>query len=730
VSIIRRGAVYTLLTLMSIMAACASGEQLAQKAESVSGENAPAKILELSTSSDDRKVELLIKADNPIQYTVYKLEDPKRLIVDMSQVDMSGHESVIAVNHRLVSSVKPIYFNESNDSRLEVELAEDVDYTLNEENPNELIVSISAKGSATAAPAETAAAGAGEDMAQIAEETVEPEPIDSITVAELATQFARLENVEFKQLDRLSRIEVTLSQSDPSYRLLARENLNRLTLDLPGTVVAQGDERVINVNLEESKIKNIAVFQYSGGEQPITKVVVNLEEQSLYNVSSEGNKIILDIGDEAILALATQVSEERTGKIAKPEEELPFGESKYEGSKISLDFQNADIHNILRIIADVSGLNVITSGAVKGEVTIKLNNVPWDQALDVILRNNGLDMIREGNIIRISTAAQIQAEKDAAKKLMSTEQEIAPLFTRLFEVNYETAANLKINLDSIKSERGTVEINERTNILIVKDTKKKMAEMARLIIALDKKEKQVLIEARIVEVTHTFARSLGVQWGGSYNAVTSSNFPNTIGVTGAAGPSPNVATGGSLVNLPIAAAPAGALGVTLGHVNGTALLDIRLMAMENSNNGRIVSMPKITTMNNKEAIIESGAEIPYQTTSSEGTKTEFRKATLSLKVTPHVTPNNQVRLNIETHKDEPGPGSPPPIITKQAITEVLVNDGDTTVIGGLFKDTENQDGTRVPGLGGLPILGWLFKNKATSRLGEELLIFITPKIVE
>ncbi len=722
-SIIQRGAVYTSLTLMLIMSACASDAQLTQKAEPVAG--APAKIVDLSTSSDDQKVEILIKADNPIQYTVYKLDDPLRLIIDMSQVDMSGYQSAIPVRNRLVNSVIPIYFKESNDSRLEVELAEDVDYTLSEENPNELSVSILAKGSAPAV-----AAAPREDVAQIAEETVEPEPIDSITVAELATEFSRLENVEFKQLDRLSRIEVTLSKNDPSYQLLARDNLNRLTLDLPGTVVAQDDERVINVNLEESKIKNIAVFQFSGGEKPITKVVVNLEEVSLYNVSSKGNKIILDIGDEAILALATKVSDERAGKLAKPEEESPFDEPRYEGAKISLDFQNADVHNILRIIAEVSGLNVITSGAVKGKVTIKLNNVPWDQALEVILRNNGLDMIREGNIIRISTAKQIQAEKDAAKKLMSTEQEIAPLFTRLFEINYETAASLKANLDSIKSERGSVEINDRTNIIIIKDTKKKLAEMARLILALDKKERQVLIESRIIEVAHSYTRNLGVQWGGALNTVTGANFPNTIGVTGAAGASPNVITGGSVVDFSVPSSAA--LGLTLGHVNGTALLDMKLMAMEQNGQGRIVSMPKITTMNNKEASIESGQEIPYQTTSSEGTKTEFKKAVLSLKVKPHITPDNHIRMEIDVNKDSPGQTTPDGIAidTKHAITEVIVGNGSTAVIGGLFKNDIREDKDQVPGIGNFPILGWLFKNKINKRTGEELLIFITPKIVE
>lgn len=189
--------------------------------------------------------------------------------------------------------------------------------------------------------------------------------------------------------------------------------------------------------------------------------------------------------------------------------------------------------------------------------------------------------------------------------------------------------------------------------------------MARLINALDKKEDQVLIEARIVEVTHSHAQELGVQWGGLYNTVTNQNFPNTIGVTGGAGAPPNSDAGGSLVNLPTSSAPTGAIGLTLGHVNGTALLDLRLMAMENAGQGRIVSMPKITTMNNNEAVIESGREIPYQTFSAEGTKTEFKKATLSLKVIPHVTPDRNIRLEIETHKDEPDfgnqlPGAPPP----------------------------------------------------------------------
>jgi len=708
--------------------------------QSATGEAATVNILDISTTQGDQAVDLTIKADGPIEYTVFKMSEPMRLIVDMSKVDMSNFQSTIPVDNDPVMTLRPLYFPQSNDSRIEIDLSEDVDYLLNDDEPTRLVISISPKGSRNAESQPGQAQEPTEEKA-VAEAPAgvvqgqegEPGPMDNMTVTDLVSDFAWVENVEFKQFEGMSRVEVTLSRSGVGYELLAREKLNRLTLDLPGALVASGKERLIKVNLDESKVKNVALFQFSGGEKPIAKVVVNLEEMQLYNIKAEGNKILLDIGDEAVLAMSTKVEDQREEELVTTEKDL-FA-AKYKGARISLDFQKADIHNILRIIADVSGLNVITSDAVKGEITIKLKNVPWDQALEVILKNNGLDKIQEGNIIRVSTAADIQKEKEAAEKLQTTERKIANLYTRIFEINYESATDLKSNLDSIKSERGTIQINKRTNALIIKDTKQKLSEMAHLIAALDKKELQVLIEARIVEVTHNFGRQLGIQWGGAYNTVTNSNFPNTIGVTGGAGGSPNgLDVGGSLVDLPISASPTGAIGLTLGHVNGTALLDMKLSVMENSGNGRIVSMPKITTMNNKEALIESGQEVPYQTTSADGTKTEFKKATLSLKVTPHVTPDSNIRLEIETSKDEPNfdqaIGGVPPIFTKKATTEVMVADGDTTVIGGLFKDTGNKSENRVPLLGKIPILGWLFKNRTTSKTGEELLIFITPKVVE
>ncbi|MBF0292003.1 MAG: type IV pilus secretin PilQ, partial [Nitrospinae bacterium] len=527
---------------------------------------------------------------------------------------------------------------------------------------------------------------------------------------------------------------ITMSKPEPAYELLSRANMSRLTINLPNTVIEQADERLINVALEGSKVKNVAAFQFRGGKSPMAKIVVNLEESQLYNISSQGSKITLDIGDETVLALATEVTPEKK-KVVEEQALIGTKDAAYTGARISLDFQKADIHNIFRIIADVAGLNIITSEKVKATVTLKLKNVPWDQALDVILRNNGLDKTQDGNIIRVATMEEVSKEKETVVKARESEAKIIPLFTRVFNVNYEAVDKLKKNLESIKSERGSVEVNERTNTIIAKDMREKLAEMASLIEKLDKKEPQVLIEAKIISATRDKVRGLGIQWGGYANNTTALMFPHTVGVTGGAGVSPNVSAngGGTGVNLPIASGAGGALGaigLTLGAVNGTALLDAKLMAMEQDSEAVIISNPKITTMNNKKAMIKSGQQVPYTTTSAEGTKTEFKDAVLLLEVTPHITPDKHMRLSLKVTKDRPLPGNPPPIEKREAETEVLIADGETAVLGGLFEDTTNTGQAMVPGLGRIPFLGWLFKNETTSNNNQELLIFITPKIVD
>lgn len=729
-----RMAMVIFLTLSMAVMSCAVGSGEVKKDSPVAEARTDSNVVKnLSAAGDKEKVDVVLEAAKPIRYTIYKLQDPDRIVVDMSRTDISKFSAPITVNKEPVSEVRPSYFTKADDSRLEIALNGAASYEVDNSVPTRLSVTISKKIDEKTGDVAKPVAAESKQQENAPLKAEEAKPAD-IVVAQPDENTNRLQNVKFHQVGQLSRIEMTMTRPEPSYELLKRDKMNRLTVDLPNTVVDKKDEKLINVSVENSKIKNIASFQFRGGKDPMAKVVVNLDEMSLYNIYSQGNKIVLDIGEEAALAMATEASEKKQEKMAEKEEVAPH--PQFTGQKISLDFQKADIHHLLRALADASGFNIIISDKVKvPQVSIKLKDVPWDQALDAILKNNGLDAVREENIIRVATMDEIAKEKETAGKIKDAESKIVQLYHQIFQVNYESAENMKKNLENLKSERGSVEINSRTNTIIVTDSKEKLAEMASLIAKLDRREKQVLIEARIVEVSHNASKELGVQWGGYYAGVTNSAFPNTIGVTGGAGASPNIGLGGSIVNLPTSAT-SGGIGLTLGHVNGTAILDAKLMAMETSGDGRIISMPKITTMNNKEALIESGREIPYMTTSTSGTKTEFKKATLSLKVTPHITPDNYVRLEIQTNKDEADfttkvtADAPPSIITKKANTEVLVPDGDTTVIGGLFKDNDSTSKNKVPGFGDLPILGYLFRSTSTKSQGEELLIFLTPKIID
>ena len=366
---------------------------------------------------------------------------------------------------------------------------------------------------------------------------------------------------------------------------------------------------------------------------------------------------------------------------------------------------------------------------------MRLINIPWDQALDVILKTNQLDMIREGSIIRIAPATKIAEErkafneaKKAAVESKVVEEEVEELTTEIFSISYAKAGDLTKNLEKIKSKRGDLTIDERTNTIIAKDIKKKIAEMKSLVDKLDKRTPQVLIEARIVEVNKNYSKELGIEWGGKFNLASDVNFPNTVAVTGSS-------VGTSAVSLPAAvgSGTGGAISATLGSVTGATQLDLRLSALEASGKARILSTPKITTSDNKEAVIESGRSIPYATVSQQGTQVQFIDATISLTVTPHITADNFVSMKIIATKNEADFANQvqgtPSIIKKKANTEVLIKDGDTTVIGGLYKTTKIESVAGVPWLMKIPVIGWLFKKKVDKDEGEELLIFITPKII-
>lgn len=414
-------------------------------------------------------------------------------------------------------------------------------------------------------------------------------------------------------------------------------------------------------------------------------------------------------------------------------------EKSYVGQKVTLEFKDADIKNIFRVIAEVSGYNMIIDNSVGGKVTLRLVNVPWDQALDLILDTNGLGMTKVGNVIRVLPVAMIKKEEEAKVAAKKSKEKLEDLLTKLIPISYGKAADITARIKSVMSERGTAEVDDRTNTIILKDIKKSIEDAEKLVRSLDEPTPQIVIEARIVEASTNFSRNLGIQWGAGYAAdaahgnPTGYYFPNSYSISGGGGGSfalnpPATGGVGAGVN------GGGVVGINFGSINNTLNLDLRLSALETQGWGKVISSPKVVTLDNKAATIEQGFDIPYQTTSSSGTQTEFKAATLKLEVTPHATPDNRLNLKVTVNKDAPtltfaSSAGVPSILKNKAVTELLVKDGETTVIGGIYQTTKGETETYTPFLGKIPIIGWLFKSKTVEDKNTELLIFITPRVV-
>jgi type IV pilus assembly protein PilQ len=422
---------------------------------------------------------------------------------------------------------------------------------------------------------------------------------------------------------------------------------------------------------------------------------------------------------------------------------------RYTGKRISLDFKDADIHNILRLISEVSKLNVITSDDVSGKITVTMRNVPWDQALDIILKTKKLGKVRHGNIIRVAPLTTLVEEQELAAKAAEARKSLEPLRVRLIPVNYAVASDVQSQVKDVLSERGTVSVDKRTNVLIVKDVLENLIKAEGLVRSLDAETPQVLIEARIVEANTQFVREVGVQWGGdlSFSAATGNPtglpFPSQINMQGGADDSKTSTDmsgtanpGQFAVNLPAAvgAGSGGALGFIFGSAGGAAHLNLRLSALENRGAVKILSAPKIATLDNHKARIGQGVSIPISVVSAAGVNTMFVEAKLELEVTPHITQEGSVLMEIKVRKNEPdfsrtGARGDPSILKKEAETQVLVRDGDTTVIGGIYTKKTSDTFTGVPVLSRIPVLGWFFRNSKKNDERTELLIFITPRIV-
>ncbi|MGF6205997.1 type IV pilus secretin PilQ [Pseudomonas frederiksbergensis] len=413
----------------------------------------------------------------------------------------------------------------------------------------------------------------------------------------------------------------------------------------------------------------------------------------------------------------------------------------YTGEKLSLNFQDIDVRSVLQLIADFTNLNLVASDTVQGGITLRLQNVPWDQALDLVLKTKGLDKRKIGNVLLVAPADEIAARERQELESQKQIAELAPLRRELLQVNYAKAADIAKLFTSVTSaeakidERGSITVDERTNNIIAYQTQDRLDELRRIVAQLDIPVRQVMIEARIVEANVDYDKSLGVRWGGS---IQNKGNWNTSGVSNnGANASSTIGTPGSTsTNSPFVdlGTAANTSGLGIAFITDNVLLDLELTAMEKTGNGEIVSQPKVVTSDKETAKILKGTEIPYQMASSSGaTSVEFKEASLSLEVTPQITPDNRIIMEVKVTKDEPDYlnklNDVPPIKKNEVNAKVLVNDGETIVIGGVFSNTQSKVVDKVPFLGDVPYLGRLFRRDVVSEKKSELLVFLTPRIM-
>ena len=530
---------------------------------------------------------------------------------------------------------------------------------------------------------------------------------------------ATLENINFRRDDDGHGVlELTFNTTAPLSNIIQTGTETTLTFaehSLNPTQLA-----VLDVSQFATSIKNIESFI---ADNTVSLIVRAAQPLDIKQVQDTDRLMVTFTPAEQKSALAQQVA-------------------GYDGKPISLDFQDVPVRQILQIIAQVNNFNLVTTDSVVGNVTINLKDVPWDQALDMILKIRGLDKRIEGNILLIAPQDELTAQETAVLQSQQQVQQLAPLLSKNIKVNYAKAEDMANILKSaqggILSARGSVAVDSRTNTLLLRDTQSSIDDAQSLLYELDIPVKQVLIESRMVTVRDNVDEQLGVRWGFSGSNSNGNTF------SGSAAGASNIANGGLInaelsdrlnVSLPVTNA-AGRVGVQIASLIDGAILDLELSALESENKGEIIASPRITVANQQEAYIEQGTEIPYvQATSSGATSVEFKKAVLSLKVTPHITPDNRIILDLIVTQDTRGEtvststGPAVAIDTQEIKTQVLVENGETIVLGGIFQQISTDDVTKVPLLGDLPLMGGLFRSKVSIEQKRELLIFVTPKII-
>ncbi len=724
--------------IILFISGCTNKETVKRETASTTAQKSQSVYPSLSALQVDKDT-VSILSDRDFQYTLYKPEDPFKVVVEIPGVVPGKFEGRVNGKGGMVTEVLTQHVKAPVEgTRLEITLQEPLNMDA-QYSSGKLILKPRVEKSVEKT------AEANSEVSEVREEI--KESLDEQNEPSLPAQY--VEGIEMFKRDHSTVVRIV---GDGSLHPDIIPLDSKLIIDLKGVDM--------KAKMPKEVAKPLKGIRW-GEHEDKTRIVLDLEPETTFDVVSIGDRIEITLREAGSEASAKKDEEVlfKESELSGQQENITASATsagKYTGKRISLDFQDADIVPIFRLLADVSGYNIVVDPGVKGKITMKLINVPWDQALDLILKTHDLGKIVEGNIIRIAPNSVIAREKEAAARIAAAKRKAEPLVTKVFPISYADVNKVKDAIEKAKilSERGSISVDEHISSLVVKDVESNMPKVEKLIKILDKQTPQVMIEARIVEVNTNAAKDLGIQWGffanarqngqtmggvsgystltqlGTWHTTTAGeDFSNTEALS--------VSTP-AVVDFPAAVSAGSGSGITFGFLSsaGTFGLDLRLSALKTMGKLKIVSNPRIITVDNEEATISQGKSIPIRKLTSEGTvSTEFKDIKLELKVKPHITPDESIVLNVSATKEELDPTVPsvegvPGTDKKEAKTNVIIRNGETLVIGGIYKTINNDSEAGVPGLSDIPVLGWLFKKQKKEAQTNELLIFITPRIVK
>jgi len=645
------------------------------------------------------KTEIKVSFNEPITAPQsYTIDQPARIAIDLDGVKNrlgERNRDLGAGNARSITLVEA-----GDRTRMIVNLTNLVPYSTRVEG-NNLFVLVGENNVASSLPPASPA--------------VPPAKANQTAAARPRSSKKLINNIDFQRGEQ-GEGNVIIELSDSSVNPDIREQGNKIRLNFAGTELPEALRARLDVKDFATPVQYVAASGSPAGSSIVIEPTGNYE----YMVYQANNLLTVSIKPQS--------------KEERQRADVP----QYKGEKLSLNFQDIEVRSVLQLIADFTELNLVASDAVQGNITLRLQNVPWDQALDLVLRTKGLDKRLIGNVLMVDLAEGIAARERQELESRKQIAELAPLYRERIQVNYAKADKIVElfkatantgNTSSKGDDRGTITHDERTNSIIAYQTQDKLDELRRIISELDVPVKQVMIEARLVEANETFGKELGVKWSGSFKSggYAGGNTRSTIG-GGTIGGSPN-----TFVDL---GATAASSAMAFGYIKDNILLNLELSAMQRSGHGEIISQPKVMVANQQTAKVMKGEEIPYQESSggaSGSTTTSFKEAVLSLEVTPQITPDNKISMEVRVNKDRADftnkVNGVPPILKQEVSASIIVPDGETVVIGGVFEGEKTKSVAKVPFLGDLPFIGGLFRRNSVTDEKRELLIFITPRIL-